>query len=182
MVAGVVCFLTVGWLALAACSRVPELPQRYFGLAFGDAPPADLLRQSVPLPEAVSKKLVYFTAPDRPATLWDTVLVEPVLAFYEGRFFSVDAALSDATGVSGLETRLTRDFGPPHCRESTGQKTCLWQAGAVEMVLEGRPGGAARLMVRHGPTTAAVAAALPREAGNGPGEGSPGPADAEDVR
>ena len=174
--------LAAGLLVLAACSRPAELPGRYFGLAFGDGPSAELVRQAVPLPDAVSETLVYYIAPGRRETLWDAVLAEPVLAFYQGRFFSLDAALDNTAGVSGLDVRLTRDFGPPHCRESAGQKTCLWQAGAVEMILEGRPDGAARLMVRHGPTAAAVAAALPREAGNGPGEGSPGPADAGDVR
>lgn len=179
---GILCLLAAGWLALAACSRPPELPQRYFGLAFGDAPPADLLRQSVPLPEAVSGKLAYFTAPGRRATLWDTVLVEPILAFYQGRFFSVDAILDDATGVSGLETRLTREFGPPHCRESAGQKTCLWQVGEVELILENGSRGPARLMVRHEPTAAAVAAVFPREADNRLGERSLGPVDAGDER
>ncbi|WP_139311526.1 hypothetical protein [Desulfovibrio sp. DV] len=174
--------LAAGLLVLAACSGPAELPGRYFGLAFGDGPSADLVRQAVPLPDAVSETLTYFIAPGRRETLWDVVLAEPVLAFYQGRFFSLNAAVEDGAGASGLDARLTRDFGPPHCRESAGQKTCLWQAGAVEMVLEGRLGGAARLMVRHGPTAAAVAAALPREAGNGPGEGSPGPAEAGDVR
>ena len=174
--------LAAGLLVLAACSRPAELPGRYFGLAFGDGPLADLVRQTVPLPDAVSEKLTYFTAPGRRETLWGVVLAEPVLAFYQGRFFSLDAAVADGAGVSELDARLTRDFGPPHCRESAGQTACLWQAGAVEMVLEGHPGGVARLMVRHGPTAAAVAAALPREAGNRPSEGSPGPADAGDVR
>jgi hypothetical protein len=171
-VASLVWLLAAG-LLLAACSRPPVLPGRFFGLAFGEAPPAGLVRQAVPLPAALAEDLVYCTAPGRRETLWDTALAEPVLAFYQGRFFSLDAALADETAAPGLRERLTRDFGPPHCREAAGSRTYLWQAGEVDLIVETGPAGPARLMVRHGPTAAAVAAVLPREADAGrSGEGA----------
>jgi len=151
-------------LAVIACSRPAEPPRRLFGLAFGDAPTAELVRQNMPLPAKMSESLAFFTAPGRQETGWaGVVLADPVLAFYQGRLFSVDAALVDAAAVSGLRARLTQDFGPAHCRETASRTVCLWSAGETELILESALAGSARLMARHRPTAAAVAAALPQD-------------------
>ena len=162
----VVC--AVWLLAVAACSRPAELPHRLFGLAFGEAPTAELVRQQVPLPADVSQRLAFFTAPGRRETGWaGVVLTDPVLAFDQGRLFSIDAALAEAPAAAGLHDRLTRDFGPAHCRETAGRTVCLWSAGETELILERAVDGPARLMVRNRPTATAVAAVLPQGADGG---------------
>ncbi|MFP5257792.1 MAG: hypothetical protein ACLGQH_02095 [Acidobacteriota bacterium] len=160
----------VGWgvclLLLLACSRPVEPPRRLFGLAFGDAPIAGLVRQDVPLPAELSDSLAYFAAPGRREAGWaGLVLVDPILAFYQDRLFSIDAALADPAAASGLRVRLTRDFGPPLCRDTGNRAVCLWAAGDTELVLESAGDGPGRLMVRHGPTAATLAAALPQAVG-----------------
>ena len=150
-------------MAVIACSRPAESPRRLFGLAFGDAPTAELVRQNMPLPANMSESLAFFTAPGRRETGWaGVVLTDPVLAFYQGRLFSVDAALVDAAAVSGLRVRLNRDFGPAHCQETASRTVCLWSAGETELILESALAGSARLMARHRPTAAAVAAMAPQ--------------------
>ena len=158
-------------LALIACSRPDDPPPRLFGLAFGDAAPAGLVRQIIPLPAGLSDSLVFFTAPGRQENGWaGVVLTDPVLAFYKGRLFSIDAALADPTAAAALAARLTRDFGPAHCRETADRTVCLWAAGETELILESGAGGPARLMTRHRPTAAAVAAALPQGGDSGRAE------------
>ena len=162
----VVC--AVWLLTVAACSRPAEPPHRLFGLAFGDAPTAELVRQQVPLPADVSQRLAFFTAPGRRETGWaGVVLTDPVLAFDQGRLFSIDAALAEAPAAAGLRDRLTRDFGPAHCRETARRTVCRWSADETELILERAMAGPARLMVRHRPTATAVAAVLPQGADGG---------------
>lgn len=162
--AALAALLAVCLPGLAACPPAAEPPHRLFGLAFGDAPPADLRHQAVPLPAGVSDSLAFFAAPGRRESGWDgVVLVDPVLAFYQGRLFSIDAALADAQAATGLRARLTRDFGLPLCREAAGRAVCLWVAGDTELILESAGGGPARLMARHRPTAAAVASILPQD-------------------
>jgi len=162
----VVC--AVWLLAVTACSRPAEPPHRLFGLAFGDAPTAELVRQEVPLPAGVSDRLAFFTAPGRRETGWaGVVLTDPVLAFDQGRLFSIDATLAEGSTPTSLHDRLTRDFGPAHCRETAGRTVCLWSAGETEFILERAVAGPARLMVRHRPTATAVAAVLPQSTDGG---------------
>ncbi|MHC1789555.1 hypothetical protein [Solidesulfovibrio sp.] len=160
-------------LALVACSGPVPAPGGLFGLTFGDGPPAGLVAQTVPLPAGLSGRLAFFTAPGRRETAWEAVLADPVLAYYEGRLFSIDAVLADAAAVPGLRRRLTRDYGSPHCRDLARQAACLWQAGEVEMILESGGDGPARLMVRHRQTAGAVAAAMPQAPGGVRGDGPP---------
>lgn len=153
----------LGLLLLLACSRPAEPPHRLFGLAFGDAPTGELVRQDVPLPTELSDSLAYYAAPGRRESGWaGLVLADPILAFYQGRLFSIDAALADPAAASGLRARLTRDFGPALCRETGKRSVCLWTVQETELVLESAASGPGRLMVRHGPTAAALTAALPQ--------------------
>lgn len=156
----------LGLLLLLACSRPAEAPRRLFGLAFGDPPTAGLVRQDVPLPAELSDSLAYFAAPGQRESGWaGLVLTDPILAFYQGRLFSIDAALADPAAAPGLRARLARDFGPPLCRDTGNRAVCLWTAGDTELVLESAGKGPGRLMVRHGPTAAALAATLPQAVG-----------------
>jgi hypothetical protein len=148
-------------LLSGGCSRPGEPPRRYFGLAFGDAPGAQLTRQAVPLPQALADFLAFYAAPGARDVPFGAALSDPVLAFWQGRFFSMEAALAVPAEAEALSRRLGRDLGPPHCRGGATGRTCLWQSGEIEAVLD-ESGSAPRLMVRHAPTAAAVAAALPQ--------------------
>ncbi|EHJ47105.1 hypothetical protein DFW101_1094 [Solidesulfovibrio carbinoliphilus subsp. oakridgensis] len=154
-----------GWLglalvaAMAACSRPVEPPPGAAGLAFGDPPPAGLVAVAVPLPDDVAGRLRFFTRPDQTETFLGIALAEPVLAFFEERFFSLSAALADPADGPGLRERLTRAYGPGYCRDTAKLAVCLWRTADVDMVLETPADGASRFMVRHRSLAGLVAAA-----------------------
>jgi hypothetical protein len=149
----------IAWLVcLFACSRSPEPPRGLPGLAFGDPPPADVTPVAVPLPHELAGVLAFYTRPGRVEPLPGLVLADPVLAFHQGRFFSVSAELDEPTASRARES-LTRDFGPAYCREAAGAAVCLWRLGAVDAVLERPVGGAARFMLRYRPVADIVSAA-----------------------
>uniref|UniRef100_I2PZV6 Lipoprotein n=1 Tax=Desulfovibrio sp. U5L TaxID=596152 RepID=I2PZV6_9BACT len=145
--------------AMAACSRPVEPPRGAAGLAFGDPPPAGLVAVAVPLPDGVAGRLRFFTRPGPTETFFGIALAEPVLAFFEERFFSLSAALADPAAGPGLRERLTRAYGPGYCRHAAELAVCLWRAADVDMVLETPADGAPRFMVRHRPLAGLVAAA-----------------------
>lgn len=136
-------------------------PGRYFGLAFGDPPGPGLARLSVPLPSSLAESLTFYAASGLDDAPFGAALTQATLAFWQGGFFSVEAALAAPADAPSLTARLTRDLGPPHCREAASGRVCLWRAGDFEAVLD-QSGDAARLMLRQAATAAAVAAALPQ--------------------
>ena len=154
-------------LLLGGCSGAGEPagpagpPGRFFGLAFGDAPSPGLVRLAVPLPSALAESLVFYAAPGQGDAPFGAALTQATLAFWQGGLFSVEAAMAAPADAPTLAVRLTRDLGPPHCREAASGHVCLWRAGDFEAVLE-QSGDAARLMLRQAATAAAVAAALPQ--------------------
>lgn len=129
------------------------------GLAFGDAPPADCLAVPVPLPDGVAGALKFYTRPGWDEAFLGVRLAEPVLAFYQERFFSVSAALPGPADGPGLRERLTRAYGPPYCRDSAKLAVCLWRIADVDAVLEVPAEGAWRFMLRHRPLAELVAGA-----------------------
>lgn len=151
-------------LLFGGCSGADEPvgpPGRVFGLAFGDPPGPGLGRLTVPLPSALAESLAFYTAPGQGDAPFGTALSQATLAFWQGRLFSVEAALATPIDAPTLAARLTRDLGPPHCREAASGRVCLWRTGDFEAVLE-QSGDAARLMLRQAAMAAAVAAALPQ--------------------
>ena len=136
-------------------------PGRYFGLAFGDPPGPGLARLAVPLPSALAESLAFYAAPGQGDAPFGAALTQGTLAFWQGGLFSVEAALAVPAEAPALSARLTRDLGPPHCREAASGRVCLWRAGDVEAVLD-QSGDAARLMLRQAAMAAAVAAAMPQ--------------------
>ena len=136
-------------------------PGRLFGLAFGDAPGPGLVRLAVPLPSSLAESLAFYAVPGREDAPFGAALTQATLAFWQGGLFSVEAALAAPADATALAARLTRDLGPPHCREAASGRVCLWRAGDFEAVLD-QSGDAARLMLRQAATAAAVAAALPQ--------------------
>ena len=154
-------------LLLGGCSGAGEPagpagpPGRLFGLAFGDAPGPELARLAVPLPSSLADSLAFYAAPGQGDAPFGAALTQATLAFWQGGLFSVEAALAAPADAPMLTARLTRDLGPPHCRESAAGRVCLWRNGDFEAVLE-QAGDAARLMLRQAATAAAVAAALPQ--------------------
>ncbi|QAZ67229.1 hypothetical protein C3Y92_08285 [Solidesulfovibrio carbinolicus] len=154
-------------LLLGGCSGTGEPagpagpPGRLFGLAFGDAPGPGLARLAVPLPSALAESLAFYAAPGQGDAPFGAALTQATLAFWQGGLFSVEAALAAPADAPALTARLTRDLGPPHCREAASGRVCLWRNGDFEAVLE-QSGDAARLMLRQAATAAAVAAALPQ--------------------
>jgi hypothetical protein len=131
-----------------------------FGLAFGDPPGPGLARLAVPLPSALAESLAFYAAPEPGEAPFGAALAQATLAFWQGGLFSVEAALAAPADAPALSARLTRDLGPPHCREAAAGRVCLWRAGDFEAVLD-QSGDAARLMLRQAAMAAAVAAALP---------------------
>jgi hypothetical protein len=103
--------------------------------------------------------LRFFTRPGQTETFLGIVLAEPVLAFFEERFFSLSAALADPADGPGLREHLTRAYGPGYCLQVAELAVCLWRGGDVDMVLETPPDGNSRFMVRHRPLAGLVAAA-----------------------
>ena len=154
-------------LLLGGCSGAGEPvgpagpPGRLFGLAFGDAPGPGLTRLAVPLPSSLADSLAFYAAPGQGDAPFGAALTQATLAFWQGGLFSVEAALTAQADAPRLTARLTRDLGPPHCREAASGRVCLWRAGDFEAVLE-QSGDATRLMLRQAATAAAVAAALPQ--------------------
>lgn len=151
-------------LLLGGCSGAGEPagpPGRLFGLAFGDPPGPGLARVAVPLPSSLAESLAFYAAPGQGDAPFGAALTQATLAFWQGRLFSVEAALAAPADAPTLTARLTRDLGPPHCREAAAGRVCLWRAGDFEAVLE-QSGDTARLMLRQAATSAAVAAALPQ--------------------
>ena len=154
-------------LLLGGCSGAGEPagpagpPGRFFGLAFGDAPSPGLARLAVPLPSALAESLVFYAAPGQGDAPFGAALTQATLAFWQGGLFSVEAALAAPADAPTLAARLTRDLGPPHCREAASGRVCLWRNGDFEAVLE-QAGDGARLMLRQAAMAAAVAAALPQ--------------------
>ena len=136
-------------------------PGRCFGLAFGDAPGPGLARLAVPLPSSLAGSLAFYAAPEQGDAPFGAALTQATLAFWKGGLFSVEAALAAPADAPTLAARLTRDLGPPHCREAASGRVCLWRTGDFEAVLD-QSGKAARLMLRQAATAAAVAAALPQ--------------------
>lgn len=146
-------------IALVACSRPAEPPRGAAGLAFGDPPPTGLAAVAVPLPDGVADRLRFYTRPGRPETFCGIALAEPVLAFFDDRFFSLSAALADPADGQGLRDRLTRAYGPGYCRTAAELAVCLWRSADVDMVLETPAEGPPRFMVRHRPLAQLVATA-----------------------
>jgi hypothetical protein len=146
----------------AACSRAPEPPRGWGGLAFGDPPPATAAPERVPLPSALAESLRFYALPAGDKTFLGVTLPRPVLAFYQGRFFSVASDLDAAADAQALRARLTRAYGRPYCRDGAKLAICLWRTGDVDAVLEVPQAGPARFMLRHRPTAAQVAAATGR--------------------
>ena len=136
-------------------------PGRIFGLAFGDAPGPGLVRLAVPLPSVLAESLAFYAAPGQGDAPFGAALTQATLAFWQGGLFSVEAALAAPADAPTLAARLTRDLGPPHCREAASGRVCLWRAGDFEAVLD-QSGDAVRLMLRQAATATAVAAALPQ--------------------
>lgn len=136
-------------------------PGRFFGLAFGDPPGPGLARLAVPLPSSLAESLAFYAAPGQEDAPFGAAITQATLAFWQGGLFSVEAALAAPADASTLAARLTRDLGPPHCREAASGRVCLWRAGDFEAVLD-QSDDAARLMLRQAATAAAVAAALPQ--------------------
>jgi len=147
-----------------ACSRPAEPPRGALGLVFGDAPSADLAAVPVPLPDGVAGALKFYTRPGWDEAFLGVRLTEPVLAFYQGRFFSVSAALPGSDDGPGLRERLTRAYGPPYCRDTAELAVCLWRIADVDAVVEVPSNGPWRFMLRHRPLAELVAAAA------GPGQ------------
>jgi hypothetical protein len=145
---------------LAACSRPAEPPRGALGLAFGDAPPGDLMRLAVPLPDGLAESLVFYAPAGRIDDFFGVALAEPVLAFYRDRFFSLAAVLAAPGDEPRLRRRLDEVFGPPYCRDGAGASACLWRADPVEATLEAAPGGPARFMLRHRPEAESVGAVM----------------------
>ena len=154
-------------LLCAGCSGAGEPaglsgpPGRYFGLAFGDHPGPGLVRLTVPLPSSLAGSLAFYAAPGQEDAPFGAAITQATLAFWQGGLFSVEAALAAPADAPTLSARLTRDLGPPHCREAASGRVCLWRTGDFEAVLD-QSGDAARLMLRQAATAAAVAAALPQ--------------------
>ncbi len=159
--------LLAALLLLGGCSGAGEPagpagpPGRYFGLAFGDPPGPELARLAVPLPSALAESLVFYAAPGQGDAPFGAALTQATLAFWQGSLFSVEAALTTPADAPTLVARLTRDLGPPHCREAASGRVCLWRTGDFEAVLD-QSGDGTRLMLRQAATAAAVAAALPQ--------------------
>lgn len=159
-------------LCLIACSRAPEPPRGLAGLAFGDPPPAGVTPAAVPLPSELADSLAFFTRPGHVEACRGIVLTAPVLAFYQGRFFSVSADLADAAAATRARENLTRDFGPAYCRDSAGVSVCLWRLGDVDAVLESAGTGPVRFMLRYRPVADLLAATKGLGA-SAVGEGTP---------
>jgi hypothetical protein len=164
-------FWVVCLLCLIACSRAPEPPRGLAGLAFGDPPPAGVTPAAVPLPSELADALAFFIRPGHVEACSGIVLTAPVLAFYQGRFFSVSADLADAAAATSARENLTRDFGPAYCRDSAGVSVCLWRLGDVDAVLESA-GGPVRFMLRYRPVAELLAATKGLGA-SAVGEGTP---------
>ncbi|HML55411.1 MAG TPA: hypothetical protein PKC79_15055, partial [Solidesulfovibrio magneticus] len=114
-------------LLCAGCSGAGEPagpsgpPGRYFGLAFGDPPGPGLVRLTVPLPSSLAESLAFYAAPGQGDAPFGAALTQATLAFWQGRLFSVEAALAAPADAPTLAARLTRDLGPPHCREAAAR-------------------------------------------------------------
>ncbi len=159
---------------LAACSQPTPPPRGAAGMAFGDPPPDGLAAVAVPLPDAVAGRLRFYARPDRAEAFLGVVLAEPVLAFFDGRFFSVSGSLAGPDAMAALRERLTRAYGPGYCRDAAKLAVCLWRGGDVDMVLEGPQGGPWRFMARYRPLADLVAGAVGPDRG-GPVEGASDP-------
>jgi len=141
-----------------ACSGPAEPPMGAFGLRFGDVPPAGLPALRTPLPDALAQRLRFYALPGRIDALGGVALADPVLAFHDGRLFSIAAAVAAGDDGPQPRQRLAAAFGTPYCQGPAGASACLWRVGAVDIVFEETGGGPSRLMLRHRPMAGAVAA------------------------
>ncbi|WP_428568464.1 MAG: hypothetical protein ACP59X_09480 [Solidesulfovibrio sp. DCME] len=144
---------------LVACSGPAEPVTGLGGLAFGDPRPAACAAVDIPLPHALAESLAYCTLQGRGGQYLGAALHDPVYGFYQGRFFTVSAGLDSREAAEALRRDLTRGHGPPYCRETPGLAVCLWRAGEADVVLETPADGPPRLVLRHRPTAARLAAA-----------------------
>ncbi len=152
------------WVWLVACARSPEPPPAGFaGLSFGAPEPPGLTPVPTVLPREWADSLAFFNRPGRNESFRGVPLAEPVYAFYQGRFFSVSAALADPADLPRLRQVLEAAYGAPVCG-SGKDAACLWRLADVDVVVEGRPKSAARFMLRYRPIADRMAAKRGQEA------------------